>query len=298
MLIFIATFERFRFLIIYYCLFIFRIMDFYRKQTKHDQILHKLHEFATTEHVIYPSFGSVEFFEFVITNPYNEPMTITIISGDPELNVITDVQEWRHLKILHQMYNEVEENMFHREQTDMNGLTCPQLFLRPKETVNVPIKFQTFKADNGVENENKQHPALNNNNENMYTQLGNSRQKLYKPRKCPMEFRAQDGNPIAILNLIVEQQPHLINQTFRFNVPEHTFLKKTIRLPTPMSAMAVATTNLISSSVKFNGTGENGLSRLFVRASDQGVICESKAVNFGEPHDIFIKVTVITILKN
>jgi nephrocystin-4 len=265
-------------------------MDYYRKQTKHDQILNKLHQFATTEHVIYPAFGSVEFFEFVITNPYNEPTTVTIISGDSDLCVVTDVQEWRHLKILHQMYNQVEENMFHREDADMTGIKSPQLFLRPKETVYVPLKFQTFRADNGVDNENKQHPALYNNNEKSFTQLGNSAQKVYHPRKCPIEFRAQDGNPIAILMLVVEQQPHLVNQTFRFNVPEHTFLKKTIRLPSPISAMAAASTNLISSSVKFNGTGENGMSRLYFRSSDQNVVCESRPVSFGEPHDIFVKV--------
>ena len=54
--------------------------------------------------------------------------------------------------------------------------------------------------------------------------------------------------------------------------------------------MAAASTNLISSSVKFTGTGENGMSRLYVRPSDQNVVCESRAVSLGEPHDIFIKV--------
>jgi nephrocystin-4 len=190
------------------------------------------------------------------------------------------------------MYGDVEENMFHREQTDMSGLKCPQLFLRPKETVHVPIKFQTFRADNGVENENRQHPAFFNNSDKSYSQLGNAAKKLYHPRKCPVEFRAQDGNPIAILMLIIEQQPQLINQTFRFNVPEHTFLKKTIRLPSSISAMAVTATNIFGSNIKFNGTGENGLSRLFVRTSDQSVISESRAVNYGEPHDIFVKVNI------
>lgn len=265
-------------------------MDFYRKQTKHDQIIHKLHEFVTTEYAIYPSFGVVEYLEFVITNPYNEPHTITIISMDSEVQVVTDTHEWRHLRLLHQIYAEVEENMFNREQLDMNGLKCPQLFLRPKETVHVPIKFQTFRGESSSnENEIKQQTAVLN--DSVYVQSGNvNNQKLHHPRKCSVEFRAQDGNPIAILMLCVEQQPHVINQTFRFNVPEHSFLKKTIRLPASLSAIAAMTTNLFGGNIKLSGTTENGLSRLFVRASDNNVICDSKSVNIGEPHDIFVKV--------
>jgi nephrocystin-4 len=36
---------------------------------------------------------------------------------------------------------------------------------------------------------------------------------------------------LAILLLKVEPQPHVIDQTFRFQSPEQTFLKKSIRLP-------------------------------------------------------------------
>lgn len=261
-------------------------MEFYRNQTKHDQIMNKLHEFITTEYAIYPNFGIVEFFEFVITNPYNEAQTVTILIDDPEIQVVTDSKEWRHLKLLHQIYSQVEDNMFHRQEVDENkeNVKYPQLYLRPKETINIPFKFQTFKADNRADTDN------NFNNNSLETYVKNIPSK-YELRKAHILFRSQDKNPIAILRLIIDQQPHVVNQTFRFRECEHSFLKKTIRLPSSARALAANSTNLLGGGIKLEGTTiEQGTSQLFVRSSDPNVVCESRAVSVGEPHDIFIKV--------
>lgn len=40
----------------------------------------------------------------------------------------------------------LEENMFDSSSTS----PYPQLFLKPRETVHVPFKFQTFRADHSV----------------------------------------------------------------------------------------------------------------------------------------------------
>lgn len=49
---------------------------------------------------------------------------------------------------------------------------------------------------------------------------------------CPQVlFRVETGQPIAVLCLTVEPQPHVVDQVFRFYHPELTFLKKAIRLP-------------------------------------------------------------------
>ena len=263
-------------------------MEFYRNQTKHDQIMNKLHEFITTEYSIYPNFGVVEFFEYVITNPYNEPQTITIIIDDPDVKVVTDSREWRHLKILHQIYSQVEDNMFHRQEVDAakNEIKYPQIYLRPKETINIPFKFQTFKADNSVEIVNSLTKA----------KPGDSIRNLankYENKKANIFFRAQDKNPISILRLIIEQQPHVVNQTFRFNECEHSFLKKNIRLPSSTRVLAAHSTALLSGDVRIDGTSfDQGTSQLYVRCSDPNVVCESRPVTVGEPHDIFIKVGI------
>lgn len=189
-------------------------MEFYRNQTKHDQIMNKLNEYITTEYAIYPNFGIVEFFEFVLTNPYNQPQTVTIIMDDPDIQVVTDAREWRHLKILHQIYTAVEDNMFHREEStvlnDTSLVKYPQIFMRAKETINIPFKYQTFRADSRV--------VLDTPGGKMksgYQQMQTGRTQ-YEIKKVIVYFRAEDKNPISILRLVVDQQPHVVNQTFRY----------------------------------------------------------------------------------
>lgn len=260
-----------------------KVMEFYRNQTKHDQIMTKLNEFITTEYAIYPNFGIVEFFEFVITNPFNEAQVITIVIEDPEIQVVTNSKEWRHLKLLHQIYSQVEDDMFHRQEVDPNKqLKYPQIFLRPKETINVPFKFQSFRANNQVDTNDF---LMNQQSDSIIRNVPSK----YELRRANIWFRAQDKNPIAILRLVIDQQPHVVNQTFRFNECEHSFLKKTIRLPSSTRALATETTSGLA-DIKLEGTAtESGVSQLYVRSSDPNVVVESRPVNIGEPHDIFIK---------
>ena len=50
-------------------------------------------------------------------------------------------------------------------------------------------------------------------------------------------FQTADMKPIAVLSLQVELQPHTVSQTFRFNHPEHSIMKKSIRIP-PLHSLA------------------------------------------------------------
>ncbi len=120
----------------------------------------------------------------------------------------------------------------------------------------------------------------------------------YELRKANVFFRAEDRNPIAILRLIIDQQPHVVNQTFRFNECEHSFLKRTIRLPSSARALAANSTALLSGDIKLDGTAsDQATSQLYVRSSDPNVVLESRAVVIGEPHDIFIKVNLVLKYK-
>ena len=113
------------------------------------------------------------------------------------------------------------------------------------------------------------------------------------PRKSHIWFRTDDHNPIAILRLIIDQQPHVINQTFRFNECENLFLKKTIRLPSSARALASESSILLSEDLKLEGSSTDpGMSQLYVRSSECNCICESRPVLIGEPHDIFFKIPI------
>ena len=63
--------------------------------------------------------------------------------------VITDPREWRHFKMLNEVYTSVEEGMFNTKSE--SGF--PEIYLRPKESVNVPFKFLSVKGDHSVQPE-------------------------------------------------------------------------------------------------------------------------------------------------
>jgi len=61
-------------------------------------------------------------------------------------SVIHDAREWRYFKMLNDVTTPVEEQLFNTGTTSNQ----PQIFLRPKETVHVPFRFLTFRADHSV----------------------------------------------------------------------------------------------------------------------------------------------------
>ncbi len=52
--------------------------------------------------------------------------------------------------MLHEVYTSIEEGMFNTESKSGR----PEIFLRPKEAVNVPFKFLSLKADHTT------HPSV------------------------------------------------------------------------------------------------------------------------------------------
>ena len=243
----------------------YKTLEIYRLQTKKDGIMNMLSQSISTEHTINPSFGTPEFFEFVLKNPFNVKQTITIEHEDADLKVITDAREWRFFKQLNGVTTQVEEDMFNKEATSQ----YPQVFLRPKETVQIPFKYLTFLTDNSVQNGPlDSDKALKDD----------TRRKTMQPlqtRFVRVLFKGEDEKAISILQLKIEPQPHVVNQTLRFYHPEQTFFKKSIRIP---------------GSQNLSGPpGGPGTVQFFVRCSDSNVIAECKPTQSGDPVDVFIK---------
>ncbi|XP_069466369.1 nephrocystin-4 [Ambystoma mexicanum] len=247
-----------------------QIIEAYRERTKAESISSMLSQAITSNYNVYATLGTAEFFEFALKNPYNIQHTITIEIDNPELSVIVDTREWKHYKELTNTITALEDDMFHY-QADM---LTPQLYLRPKETVHIPFKYQTFSADHIVM---AQCPSTMGFDKAKDTgSQWKSSAMLSKYIK--VTFRAEDGKPIAILRVSVEPQPHVVDQTFRFYHPELTFLKKSIRLP-PWHTIPGAPVGMA-----------NGEPEFYVRCSDPNIICDSKKMGPGEPQDIFLKV--------
>uniref|UniRef100_A0A674KEW7 Nephrocystin 4 n=1 Tax=Terrapene triunguis TaxID=2587831 RepID=A0A674KEW7_9SAUR len=243
-----------------------QIIDAYRERIKAESISSMLIQAITTNYTLYATLGTAEFFEFALRNPYNVQHTVTIEIDHPELSVIVDSREWRHFKELTQtMTTPVEEDMFHLQDNLM-----PQVYLRPKETIHIPFKYQAFSVDHA------QGPAeLRFNKGTEAAPPWKSSAMLTKRIKVT---EANGDKPIAILSVNVEPQPHVVDQTFRFYHPELTFLKKSIRLP-PWYTLPGAPAGM-----------PGGEPEMYVRCSDPNIICETKKMGPGEPQDVFLKV--------
>jgi len=62
-----------------------RTIEMFRAQSKRDGIMNILNVAITTEHSLFVSMGSAEFFEFFLQNPYNVEHTVVIDHLDPDL---------------------------------------------------------------------------------------------------------------------------------------------------------------------------------------------------------------------
>ncbi|NWS61554.1 NPHP4 protein, partial [Chunga burmeisteri] len=247
-----------------------QIIDTYREHVKDESISRMLSQAITATHTVRAVLGTAEFFEFTLKNPYSVQHTVTIEVDHPELSVILDPREWRHFKELTKSVTPVEEEMFHLRD-DLG----PQVYLRPKETIRIPFKYQTFSADPAVVT--AQGPAgLGAGTDTATHSMEKS--GTGRTKHIQVSFQVSGGKPIALLRVKVEPQPHVVDQTFRFYHPELTFLKKTIRLP-PWHTLPGAPVGM-----------PGGEPEMFVRCSDPDIICETKKMGPGEPQDIFLKV--------
>ncbi|NWX44455.1 NPHP4 protein, partial [Steatornis caripensis] len=247
-----------------------QLIDAYREHIKGESISRMLSQAITSTRTVHAVLGTAEFFEFALKNPYSVQHTVTIEADHPELSVILDPREWQHFKELTKSVTPVEEEMFHLRD-DLR----PQVYLRPHETVRIPFKYQTFSADPAIVT--AQGPAgLGARADAAARSLGKS--GAGQTKHIQVSFRVSGGKPIALLQVKVQPQPHVVDQTFRFYHPELTFLKKTIRLP-PWHTLPGAPVGM-----------PGGEPEMFVRCSDPDIICETKNMGPGEPQDVFLKV--------
>ncbi|XP_071840726.1 nephrocystin-4-like isoform X2 [Apostichopus japonicus] len=250
-----------------------KTIEIQRSLSKKEGILLMLQSVITTQHTIHPTFAAAEYFEFELRNPYNVEHTIAIQWEDRELGVMTNFKELRYLKKIFKLTTtNMEEGMFINPTDDEHLGLGVHIFLKPKEKVFIPFKYQSFRTNHQVPPQGPSAKHYNN-----WTKQMTDVDDTLESKTVKVFFRTQDNKPIAVLSLSVEPQPHIVNQTFRFQHPEQSFLKKSIRLP-PFNAF----TEMM---------GHSDLQRqVYVKCSDENVICESKKLPSSEPQDVFIKV--------
>ncbi|XP_069383220.1 nephrocystin-4 isoform X3 [Paralichthys olivaceus] len=242
-------------------------MKLSEERNKSEGIASMLSQAITTQHLLYAGLGSAEYMEFVLKNPFNVPQTVTIHSDDPELSVITNTEEWRYFKALTQTPTPLEENMFHWEK----GSPGPRVYLRPKESIHIPLKYQSFLCDHTMA---PQGPSFLPTGKG--SQMAKKNQSnIVAAKTIKVTFKADDGKPMAICQVNVEPTPHVVNQTYRLYHPELCFLKKAIRLPPWHDP---------------TGVQDPDATTISVRCSDPNIICQTRMLVPGEPQDVYLKV--------
>ncbi|XP_044066903.1 nephrocystin-4 isoform X1 [Siniperca chuatsi] len=237
------------------------------ERRKAEGIANMLSQAITTQHLLYASLGSAEYMEFVLKNPFNVPQTVTIHSDDPELSVITNTEEWRYFKALTKTQTPLEENMFHLEE----GTPGPRVYLRPKESIHIPLKYQSFLCDNTMAPQGPSFLPTGKGSQVAKKNLSN----IVAAKTIKVTFKAEDGKPMAICQVNVEPTPHVVDQTFRLYHPELCFLKKAIRLP-PWHDPTVGDLD--------------ARTHIPVRCSNPNIICQTRMLVPGEPQDVYLKV--------
>ncbi|XP_058498816.1 nephrocystin-4 isoform X1 [Solea solea] len=237
------------------------------ERSKAEIIANMLSHAITTQHLLYASLGSAEYMEFVLKNPFNVPQTVTIHCDDPELSVITNTEEWDYFKALTKSATPLEENMFRREK-DAPG---PRVYLRPKESVHIPLKYQSFLCDQTMAPQGPSFFPTGKGSQMAKKNLSN----IVAAKTIKVTFKAEDGKPMAICQVNVEPTPHVVDQTFRLYHPELCFLKKAIRLP-PWHDPTVS--------------DPDTRPYISVRCSDPNIICQTRMPVPGEPQDVYLKV--------
>ncbi|XP_035511725.1 nephrocystin-4 [Morone saxatilis] len=235
--------------------------------SKAEGIANMLSQAITTQHLLYASLGSAEYMEFVLKNPFNVPQTVTVHCDDPELSVITNTEEWGYFKALTKTPTLLEENMFHLEE----GAPGPRVYLRPKESIHIPLKYQSFLCDHTMALQGPSFLPTGKGSQVAKKNLSN----IVAAKTIKVTFKAEDGKPMAICQVNVEPTPHVVDQTFRLYHPELCFLKKAIRLP-PWHDPAVA--------------DADARTHISVRCSDPNIICQTRMLVPGEPQDVYLKV--------
>ena len=193
-----------------------------------------------------------------------------------------------------------DDNIPENSISNVGDSNHAELFLQPKESVHIPFKFLTFQHMIQVEPSHfnvttNSMLALNKLEDDVITEDNNDGDAIIQEmnqgsivkarqmdqalnnRNIKINFRIKrDMSFLAILDLTINQYPHIVNKTFRFTQPEHTFFKKSFILPQWPQLT--------------NSQNQSGGNKVFVRCSDPNIICSSGRNVPGNPVVVFVKV--------
>jgi hypothetical protein len=180
-----------------------KIIENWRDVHRREVILRQLREKLRLIRRIYPSFGKTVFLELKITNPYDREHCFTMkMDEDRELRVVRSLKEWLSLKKAFKVDTPSEHDLISDKD---------QLYLRPRETVYIPIRFQSFASGVVSDSSVGVPPAI-------------------RERSIQISFENEKKIPVSVFEIEIHPRPFIVERTFHFFEGENDFLKKRIIL--------------------------------------------------------------------
>ncbi|KAH3767119.1 nephronophthisis 4 [Pelomyxa schiedti] len=198
------------------------LIQSYRENAKRDTIANHLRKYPSSSHTIFPTFGSVSFFELLFTNPYNEEHTFSFPVGTPELHTVTDEQE--HISLRRVFH--VEASMPTKPLLEGN-----KVLLGPRESIYVPFKFQSWKCGYLVPSDFLQQNAGTNLMVGYFTPTGVAQpDEPITKQNVNISICNNRGYVLGCVNVIIEPQPYVVDHTFHFFGIENEMFTQSIAI--------------------------------------------------------------------
>ncbi|VDK27138.1 unnamed protein product [Gongylonema pulchrum] len=213
-----------------------------RNEDKASKLMKAVFKAITTQHRIHPKYGQIAFFEFLLQN--TEP-TATVIIVDTTNNTLRlsflhsfnfntfdpgnfgrttnthgkcfayrplcDANKWQYYKNVCGVETPLESSLYGvSEENGQIVEVC--IFLKPMETIYAPFLYDTFTLPpDQIKNQVKVKVAR------LIAQT-----TVFKKK--------DDGEPIAVLDLLVEVRQNIVKNSFRFYHEAETTLSRVIRI--------------------------------------------------------------------
>ncbi|KAM3717023.1 Nephrocystin-4 [Dirofilaria immitis] len=171
-----------------------------RNEDKASKLLKVVFKAITTEYRIYPKYGQIIFFEYMLQNTEPESAIIIVDIAQNTLKPLLNIELWQYYKNIYGIETPLEKDLYQISRE--NEQTEVRIFLKPMETICAPFIYDGFTLPE--------------------EQIRNQVKIIFRKKI--------GGEPIAILDLLVENRHNIISNSFRFYHEAETTLSRIIHI--------------------------------------------------------------------
>lgn len=211
-----------------------QIISWYRQSQKKNLLQRVLSQSLVSNVNIFPRFAKTVFFEQAFTNPFNFEERFVIELNDPELRLVTNLQEWLYLREnVHASGSgklgpdPVEIDMF-----DKDAYGNFNVALLPHETIYLPFTFMTLvphiDQGPGAAKKLRLSRGESKGGEGKEDVANSTADKPHRVAKISIQSGSR-GHLVGIVQVNVYPRSHVVNRTLRFLEVENSMMKRRVQ---------------------------------------------------------------------